>query len=191
MAWAGDLLLRDRPDRNVQTLLMKIVVKTLRGQTQELTVQPLAKLLVVKQQIQKKLGVPIENQRLVLVEGSIKTTLDQDSQSLEQCGITAGSEPAILLVVLKLKKDVAGLPHSQGRIVSTTPANGLPVAHGQLELALVPPQPVPQQLQQMYEVTVPPGVQAGQQFRALAGAEQVSCKLLKARKLYSGNKANT
>ena len=101
---------------------MKITVRTLAGQTHELTVEPHSTVRSVKRMIEERISIPIKHQRLVLVEGQDqKKPLDEDHQRITLLGVEEGSE---LLVVLKLKKEAA-------------PAEDRTTAAGSVSLTLV------------------------------------------------------
>ena len=75
---------------------MEINIIMLNGTSHRLTVYPQDTVSSLKQLIQSKLGVPVQEQKLVFVNGE-KKTLNDDSKPLSWYGLQSGSQVSLLI----------------------------------------------------------------------------------------------
>uniref|UniRef100_A0A671XH14 ISG15 ubiquitin like modifier n=1 Tax=Sparus aurata TaxID=8175 RepID=A0A671XH14_SPAAU len=75
---------------------MDITITMLGGASHYLTVNPQDTVSSLKQLIQNKLGVPVQEQKLVFVNGE-KKTLNDNSKPLSWYGLQSGSQVSLLI----------------------------------------------------------------------------------------------
>ncbi|XP_044053475.1 polyubiquitin-like [Siniperca chuatsi] len=75
---------------------MEITVTMLGGTSHTLTVSPQDTVGSLKNLIQKKLRVPLQDQKLVFVSGQ-NTTLSDDSKTVSEYGLQSGSQVSLLV----------------------------------------------------------------------------------------------
>ncbi|XP_030272998.1 polyubiquitin-like [Sparus aurata] len=75
---------------------MEINIIMLNGASHRLMVNPQDTVKSLKQLIQDKLGVPVQEQKLVFVNGE-KKTLNDDSKPLSWYGLQSGSQVSLLI----------------------------------------------------------------------------------------------
>ncbi|XP_036955431.1 polyubiquitin-like [Acanthopagrus latus] len=75
---------------------MEIIIIMLNGASHRLTVNPQDTVSSLKGLIQTKLGVPVQEQKLVFVNGQ-RTPLNDDSKPLSWYGLQSGSQVSLLI----------------------------------------------------------------------------------------------
>ncbi|KAM8759903.1 ubiquitin-like protein ISG15 [Acanthopagrus schlegelii] len=75
---------------------MEIIIIMLNGASHRLTVSPQDTVSSLKRLIQTKLGVPVQEQKLVFVNGQ-RTPLNDDSKFLSWYGLQSGSQVSLLI----------------------------------------------------------------------------------------------
>ncbi|KAM8759901.1 polyubiquitin-like [Acanthopagrus schlegelii] len=75
---------------------MEIIITMLNGASHRLMVNPQDTVSSLKRLIQTKLGVPVQEQKLVFVNGQ-RTPLNDDSKPLSWYGLQSGSQVSLLI----------------------------------------------------------------------------------------------